>query len=68
MSYIESNFIIHAARLLLMNIEAWVLENMELVLWTIEILWVGGVLAIVVLYFSIKWHIRKKKKKNEKLE
>jgi len=44
-----------------MDIEGWVLDNMESVLWIIEILWVGGVVAIFVVYFSIKLHIKKKK-------
>jgi len=51
-----------------MDIEGWVLKNMEIVLWTIEILWVGGVVAIGVLYFSIKWHIKKKKKESKNRE
>ncbi len=51
-----------------MDIEGWVLDHMEGVLWAIEILWVGGVVAIGVLYFSIKWHIRNKKKETKKLE
>ncbi len=46
--------------------EAWVLEHMEGVLWTIEILWVGGVLVIFSLYFVLKWHFDKKKKTEQK--
>jgi len=42
--------------------EQWLIDHMEGVLWTIEILWVGGVLAVFSLYFVLKYHFRKKKK------
>lgn len=38
-------------------------NSMEILLWTIEILWVTGVLAVFVFYFYIK---RKHKKKKER--
>ena len=48
-----------------MDVEGWMVKNMESILWVIEILWVGGVLAILVLYFVIKWRIKNKRKKTE---
>ena len=44
-----------------MDVEGWMVKNMESILWVIEILWVGGVAAIFVVYFVIKWRIKHKK-------
>ena len=46
--------------------ENWLVKNMESVLITIEVLWVGGVVAIFFVYFYIKWQIKKKKAQQEK--
>ena len=48
-----------------MDVEGWMLKNMESILWVIEILWVGGVLSILVFYFILKWRIKNKQKKSE---
>jgi uncharacterized membrane protein YdjX (TVP38/TMEM64 family) len=43
-------------------LEQWVEENIFGVLLAIEIMWVGGFLAIFVAYFAVKWHFRKARK------
>ena len=43
-------------------LEEWVLEHMHGVLIGIEIMWVGGFLAVFVVYFLIWRGIQKKKK------
>lgn len=39
----------------------WLTQNMESVLWIIEILWILGVALIFVVYFVIKHKIKKAK-------
>ena len=43
-------------------LEDWMLEHMHGVLIGIEIMWVGGVLAVFVVYFWIWRGIQEKKK------
>ena len=43
-------------------LEGWMLEHMHGVLIGIEIMWVGGFLAVFVVYFWIWRGIQKKKK------
>jgi len=40
-------------------VENWMNSKMESILWAIEILWIGGVAFIFVLYFVIKYKIKK---------
>jgi len=44
--------------------DEWLVEHMEGVLWAIEILWVGGVVAIFSLYFVLKYYFSRKKRQN----
>lgn len=46
------------------DFEAFLLDNMHEVLVFIEVLWVGGFLAVFVIYFMIRWRI-KKRRRNE---
>ena len=48
-------------------LEDWVLEHMHEVLIGIEIMWVGGFLAVFVVYFVI-WRGIQKKKAAQKAE
>ncbi len=43
-------------------LEQWVEENIFSVLIAIEIMWVGGFLAIFVAYFWVKWHFAKERR------
>ena len=43
----------------------WLIEHMHGVLVTIEILWVSGFLAVFVVYFIIKYRLRRKKSRQE---
>ena len=39
----------------------WLTKHMHVVLVTIEILWVSGFLAVFVVYFIIKYRLRRNK-------
>ncbi len=43
------------------DFEDFLLDNMHSVLVFIEVLWVGGFLAIFVVYFLIRHHIKKRR-------
>ena len=45
--------------------EEFLLENMHGVLIFIEVLWVGGFLAIFVIYFLVRRHFKKKRRAEE---
>lgn len=42
----------------------WLVKHMHGVLVTVEILWVGGFLAVFVVYFVIKYRLKRNKRRN----
>jgi heme/copper-type cytochrome/quinol oxidase subunit 2 len=42
----------------------WLIKHMHGVLVTVEILWVGGFLAVFVVYFVIKYRLKRNKSRN----
>ena len=45
--------------------DRWIHEHMGSILIAIEIIWVGGVIAVIAFYFIMKRKLRKKKEEKQ---
>jgi hypothetical protein len=48
--------------------DRWLHEHMSSILIAIEVIWVGGVIAVIAFYFIMKKKLRKKKEEKQAAE